>query len=1161
MSMKRTGYILLTIASALLAFAACVKEESATIEFNESAYQMLVGETKDMAAELAITNSNEKPVFSTSDTTVATVTAGGRLTALAAGEVNLKAVIEGLEASCLVQISEIKADTIIINAPKTIAVGQAKSITVTVKPAEYDRENLEWTFNELADGLEYETEKVSASEYTVKFVNFVKGGKLAVTVSDSNSEMTQTAEIEVVEDGIPATELTIECPEQLTETVEAAVRVVVKPENYDAKFLDWTFVPTSEDLGFKSEKVSDTEYKVSFASYVKNGSVTVKVTDRISSNFTQSTIKVLELEETGVNAIRVNPASLSLMVGDEPVSLQVVTDPENYDRSLLEWSTSDDKVAVVSDGVVTVVGEGKASVKVKDKVSGKEAVCEVTVTVPVKEVVIETIGISHPTLSMRVGEETVQLTAICYDKDGSVVENYADLVWSAVPMVVTEDGREVEVTVVEVTQQGVVTPKNEGTTQITVADRKNIYTKATCNVTVSPAAVKVQEVTLLPASKVIAVGDTYSLTAVVLPENAENKTLTYKSSDEKVATVTADGTVTGVAAGEAYITATASNGVSGECKVIVADGIYLNNTEITLTVGMEAVLKADMASGELPEESVTWTSSQPQVASVEGGVVKALQEGETVITAALGSSKAECKVIVVPDKIEFDISLVSSDNTLSTKGLMQDKSVRLLASYLRRDNGEEYVPASTQWKSSDETIAVVDADGNVTAVAEYIEQVGFSNGKKVTITHVADEKEKSMEITVVKAMPESIEVVDLPEVDGQKMKMMHGDSFTFGAKVYPAKASQAAKWMASGGDMGFETGEYKATAVGWINIIAYAYDDTGVKTSFDIEVLPVVMTDMTISNAALDMTTGAQAALSVDITPSNASYQTLTWTSSDEDVATVDQHGVVTAMSAGTAVITVTQKENGMSRTCEVTVKDPVTETKVGDYYYSDGTTSPELDASKTVIGVVFSLDNPVQMGDPKLAEDCPDCTHGYVVAMVEYADQDFGSVSTYNGHGYYNGIGYDANLIVDQDKANGYGNTLAHRDLNASKPDYCKFFNATDGVVATHTAAVASPESASAWYIPSYKEMQMLNENRVVVNESLTAAGADAVAEPYEREESHDEMRTSDWYWTSTIHGTWYERGKSWDHSKYPFDLSKDSWTTYTQNSMNCKVRVILAF
>ena len=101
----------------------------------------------------------------------------------------------------------------------------------------------------------------------------------------------------------------------------------------------------------------------------------------------------------------------------------------------------------------------------------------------------------------------------------------------------------------------------------------------TCNVcgyvrTVTPEIVPVSQITLNKAETSISVGNSETLTATVAPENAANKALTWASSDEDVATVAPDGTVTAVKAGAATITATAADGSgkSAVCKVTVTGG-------------------------------------------------------------------------------------------------------------------------------------------------------------------------------------------------------------------------------------------------------------------------------------------------------------------------------------------------------------------------------------------------------------------------------------------------------------------------------------------------------------------------------------------------------------------------------------------------------------
>ncbi len=1148
--MKSFRYIIY-IFSLLLAMTACVKEDPATIEFASAEYNLLVGEKMDFMKEVVISNTDSKPVFAVSSEELASITPEGMLTALKDGKVTVNAELEGLLASCDVIIGKVQADTVIINAPKALAVDSVRSVTVTVKPESYDKENLKWEFSVSDPSLKYEATKENSGEYKVKFNNFIVGGRLIVKVSDNLSGKSQTSEIEVVESGIPATKLELIGVDRQTETLTTAVKLIVEPADYDPSHLDWTFEPTSEDLGFTYTKITDLEYNVSFASYVRRGSVTIMATDRLSSTFAQKTIEVLAMPEGGLTKLQLSPEELTLFTGDEPYELDLISEPEAYDPLLLVWTSSDEKVATVKDGVITPVGEGKATITVKDTISEKEASCVLTVA---KAADGDVRRIEFPKeqmyLTMKVGGESVQLLATCYDADGNEVPNYANLEWSAVEAE-NADGK---YKVVEVSQRGVVTPKQDGTTVITVVNKQLTSVKAICNVTVVAGEIKVKEVKLSPESKCIAPGKTFQIEAKVLPVEAENKTLTYSSANTEVATVSETGLVTAVKKGSTYIRVTSANGVYGECEVIVDDTwVEFGADRITLVKGEERVLNAKVFPENIDGGTMTWSSSAPEVVSVtQDGKVKGLSAGEAEIKVE--TSKGISGALKVTVMNDFVVSFNLLDD-IKNKGVHQFESFTLSASY-----SGDYVPASTAWISSDPSaLKLTEVDGVVTVEAIYDQKIAKDGAYPVTITHKVANKEMALEINILPAKPTKVVVGALPENN----VLYLGETFDFKITVEPWQAPQD---ITATGSLWFgqPTNAWHGTTFTPANVgefdIFFAATGSGVQTQtyyFTVKHKPV--DGGQLSRNTLSLEEGSIARLSVTLSPANnPNYDnTLVWESSNPDVASVED-GLVTAHSTGSAEISV-MLSNGEKLICEVTVIPQIpSDIAVGDYYYSDGSVSHELDASKTVIGVVFTVGNPTNMGDLKLPVDHPDRTHGFVVSTAEYLtphslDRNWGRadlVTWMNNNGF--------TQILSQDAACGYSNTMGYEALNKAgvmsyedqiRVDVC-------GKVADHAASVEAPALSTGWYLPSLQEMKMLHENMQKVNESLSAADGKPIAKTYINKIEYSDGRVvteekDQYYWHSTFHSDNF----------YAFNMNQGKIDLSTRESSELPVRIILAF
>ena len=242
-------------------------------------------------------------------------------------------------------------------------------------------------------------------------------------------------------------------------------------------------------------------------------------------------VRTVTPEIVPVSQITLNKAETSISVGNSE-TLTATVAPENATIKALTWASSDEDVATVApDGTVTAVKAGAATITATAADgSGKSAVCKVTVTGDT----------TPPAHEHRYGD---------WSKDGT---NH----WH------------------ECTDADC--PERSESIKDKAAHIYDDDADTTCNVcgyvrTVTPETVPVSQITLNKAETSISVGNSETLTATVAPENATIKALTWASSDEDVATVAPDGTVTAVKAGAATITATAADGSgkSAVCKVTV----------------------------------------------------------------------------------------------------------------------------------------------------------------------------------------------------------------------------------------------------------------------------------------------------------------------------------------------------------------------------------------------------------------------------------------------------------------------------------------------------------------------------------------------------------------------------------------------------------------
>ena len=428
-------------------------------------------------------------------------------------------------------------------------------------------------------------------------------------------------------------------------------------------------------------------------------------------------------------------------------------------------------------------------------------------------------------------------------------------------------------------------------------------------------SVSVTGVSLDKTEIVLVEGSSQTLTATVEPTNATNKNVTWSSDHEAIATVDQHGTVTARRGGQAIITVTTADGSkTATCTVRVkiqigepVQSVGLNKTELALEVGKTGTLEAIVEPSDATNKNVIWSSSNPEVATVDNGVVTTVSAGEAIITVTTedGAKTATCKVTV------------NASQTVPVTGVTLDKaeltlekgSTGTLKATVEPQNATNN---TVTWSSSNPEFATVD-NGVVTAVSagEAIITVTTEDGAKTATCKVTVNASQTVPVTGV-------------TLDKAELTLEKGSTGTLKATVEPQNATNnTVTWSSSNPEFAtVDNGVVTAVSAGEATITVTT-EDGGKTATCKVTVTPktVPVSSIQVQGAA-SIYVGDTAKLTATITPDGASNKAVTWDSQNKDIATVDQQGNVKALKAGTATITATAQDgSNVFGSCVVTVQ------------------------------------------------------------------------------------------------------------------------------------------------------------------------------------------------------------------------------------------------
>ena len=354
-----------------------------------------------------------------------------------------------------------------------------------------------------------------------------------------------------------------------------------------------------------------------------------------------------------------------------------------------------------------------------------------------------------------------------------------------------------------------------------------------------------------------------------------------------------------------------------QTPVVEVESVSLNKSEMTLTEGESETLAATVTPENAENKSIIWSSNNEAVATVDAnGTVIAKRAGTAVITATSTNGKsAGCTVTV--EKKQIPVTEVRLSE--STVGIVEGSTYKLTATVLPENTTDS---KNVSWSSNNEAVATVDANGNVTAkrAGTAVITATSTNGKTAGCTVTVSKKE--IPITEVR-LNKSTET------------LKEGETTTLTATVLPENTTygKSVKWSSSNVAVATVDLMGKVTAKRAGTAIITAISENGKTASCTITVnkkdTNITITEVRLNKSTETLKEGDTTTLTATVLPENTTdSKSVSWRSSNSEVATVDANGTVTAKRAGTVVITATST-NGKTAGCTVTVSRkeiPITE-------------------------------------------------------------------------------------------------------------------------------------------------------------------------------------------------------------------------------------------
>lgn len=773
--------------------------EAESIELNENALQLKIGETFLLNAEILPQNTTDKTLtWKSSDSSIVSVNESGEVTALSVGNVIISVNCGEIYTFCEVNVIPVYAEKIILDKTDIeIHLDEEYKISAIIYPENTTYKELYW-------------ESDNPEIATVDSNGIITGKSIGITtITASCGEIKATCNVTVVP--VPVSSIKINSSEvdiYVGETIN--LKATIYPENATNKTLIWTssnpYVATIDSVG-------------NVKALHKGNTIITASCDNVS---TQSLINVTappldecyiiwnqkfecsigqKIELTGRSSMENLPISYKCVVPDggyrdceitEEEGRWFVTFGKTGPTMIESWiegvkgTEIRKQFNVVSepDGLMHIDGiyyrycdDNRNSLKV---VYGYEPYCgdyiipSVVNGLPVLEIDRQAFytckQLGNVVLSEGIEKMKYEsfgnnsLTSIYIPKSISKIDDFTFNASRSISDVYLHwltpiEANENIFNASDTFKNAILHIPGGTRTRYQSTECWNHFVNIIDDLPGLPESIQIQN----KENRILLLGSKLQLSAIVLPEDAVDRSVVWNSSDDSIAMVDSEGNVTAISLGCAIITATCgdvSDFIEISVQPVVATAIAIDKSEVELRIGESDILTATIFPEDTTNKTIVWSSSNPEVAKVDQeGNVTAFSIGEAIVTATCGNVKATCRVTVNP----IEATSIELDKTEIQ--LVIGESQKLEAMIVPEDTTDK----TLVWSSSDITVASVDSEGNVTAIS-----VG-----EAIITATCGNVKTTCKVKVNPISASSI------TIDKTEIQLTIGDSDILTATVFP----------------------------------------------------------------------------------------------------------------------------------------------------------------------------------------------------------------------------------------------------------------------------------------------------------------------------------------------------------------------------------------